>query len=278
MTNRVRRPRPRRRPGLRARPRPPRPRRSRRTGDRRSPISSASRATTRLVRSSRSARRPWTIAGGPRPSGSTRRPARWRTADSGPTPSRCSRQASKLDPDSVAIARRLSRIYIGALGRPDLAVEYGKQVLADRARRHRDALPGWSTSTPKQNEPDGRRGPAERGAGQPQARRARAGPAAGRVRAGQALLGPAQAARQGGRRLRQGDRRTSTTSRPTASPRPSSIRILGNDPASAYLNFGMIFLAAKRDDLAVRALERGLVYDEENPADRAAPGRHPAAG
>ena len=26
-------------------------------------------------------------------------------------------------------------------------------------------------------------------------------------------------------------------------------RILGNDPSSAYLNFGLIFLAAKRDDL-----------------------------
>ena len=42
-------------------------------------------------------------------------------------------------------------------------------------------------------------------------------------------------------------------------------RILGNEPATAYLNFGMVFLAAKKDDLAVRAFERGLVYDEENP-------------
>ena len=42
-------------------------------------------------------------------------------------------------------------------------------------------------------------------------------------------------------------------------------RVLGNDPSVAYLNFGMIFLAAKRDDLAVKALERGLVYDEDNP-------------
>ena len=32
----------------------------------------------------------------------------------------------------------------------------------------------------------------------------------------------------------------------------------------AYLNFGMVFLAAKRYDLAVKALERGLVYDEDN--------------
>ena len=39
-------------------------------------------------------------------------------------------EALKLDPDSIAIARRLSRIYVGALGRPDLALQYGKRVLA----------------------------------------------------------------------------------------------------------------------------------------------------
>ena len=39
-------------------------------------------------------------------------------------------EALKLDPGSIAVARRLSRIYIGALGRPDLALEYGKRVLA----------------------------------------------------------------------------------------------------------------------------------------------------
>src|SRR5262249_49180894 len=40
------------------------------------------------------------------------------------------REAAKLDPDSIAISPRLSRIYIGALGRPDLALQYGRQVLA----------------------------------------------------------------------------------------------------------------------------------------------------
>ena len=45
-------------------------------------------------------------------------------------------------------------------------------------------------------------------------------------------------------------------------------RILGNDPSMAYLNFGMVFLAAKRNELAVKALERGLVYDEDNRRSR----------
>ncbi len=39
-------------------------------------------------------------------------------------------EASKLDPDSVSIARRLSRIYIGAMARPELALEFGRKVLA----------------------------------------------------------------------------------------------------------------------------------------------------
>ena len=38
-------------------------------------------------------------------------------------------EAAKLDPDSVAIARRLCRLYLGPLARPDLAVDYGKRAL-----------------------------------------------------------------------------------------------------------------------------------------------------
>jgi tetratricopeptide (TPR) repeat protein len=41
-------------------------------------------------------------------------------------------------------------------------------------------------------------------------------------------------------------------------------RVLGNDPSMAYFNFGLVFIAAKKYELAVRALERGLVYDEDN--------------
>ena len=45
-------------------------------------------------------------------------------------------------------------------------------------------------------------------------------------------------------------------------------RILGGDEsaaASSYLDFGVVFLAAKRYDLAVKAFLRGLVYDEDDP-------------
>jgi len=38
-------------------------------------------------------------------------------------------EALKLEPDSIAVSRRLCRLYIGALSRPELAVDYGKRVL-----------------------------------------------------------------------------------------------------------------------------------------------------
>ena len=54
-------------------------------------------------------------------------------------------------------------------------------------------------------------------------------------------------------------------------------RVLGNDPATAYLNFGLVFLEAKKYDLAVKALERGLVYDEDNSQISLRPGRYSAS-
>ncbi|MFO0910028.1 MAG: tetratricopeptide repeat protein, partial [Isosphaeraceae bacterium] len=42
-------------------------------------------------------------------------------------------------------------------------------------------------------------------------------------------------------------------------------RILGGDEAAAYEEFGLVFLQAKRYDLAVKAFERGLDYDPDDP-------------
>ena len=42
-------------------------------------------------------------------------------------------------------------------------------------------------------------------------------------------------------------------------------RILGTDEAGAYLDFGLVFLQAKRYDQAIKAFERGLVYDPDHP-------------
>ena len=170
-------------------------------------------------------------------------------------------QALKLDPSSIAVARRLSRIYIGALGRPDLALEYGKRVLT--------LEPGDSETLThlvdyyKKNDP-----------------------AAALVLLNEVLANPKLEPHAFGRllaqselgklysgRLHQTDKAADAFAKVLdalddksangLSPSDQS-RILGDVPAMAYLDFGMVFLAAKRYELAVKALERGLVYDEDN--------------
>ena len=45
---------------------------------------------------------------------------------------------------------------------------------------------------------------------------------------------------------------------------PSELRrFLGNDEAQAYLRFGRVFLQANKTDLAIKAFQRGLVYDPD---------------
>ncbi len=42
-------------------------------------------------------------------------------------------------------------------------------------------------------------------------------------------------------------------------------RFLGADEAQTYLRFGRVFLQAKKTDLAIKALKRGLVYEPDEP-------------
>lgn len=171
-------------------------------------------------------------------------------------------QALKLDPESVAIARRLSRIYLGALGKPELAIEYGKKVLASEPGdtdtlsmlveyyNQKDVaacevLLRGVLANPKLEEGTGGRLLAQFELGKLYANR----------------LGQFDKAAAAYAEVMSGlDRKEANRLSPV-----DQFRILGNEPATAYLNFGMVFLAAKKDELAVRALERGLVYDEENP-------------
>ena len=47
---------------------------------------------------------------------------------------------------------------------------------------------------------------------------------------------------------------------------PADIRrILGVDEAAAYQDFGLLFLQAKRYDLAAKSFERGLDYEPDDP-------------
>ena len=172
-------------------------------------------------------------------------------------------QAYQLDPDSVAIARRLSRLYVGPLGKPELAVEYGRKALAadpsdtetlDRLfqfyvqrseLRQCETLLQEVLANPKLE-----------------------AHAPGRIAAwnelgrlySTGLNDPAKAADAFAKVMAELDDRQSMKLTPA-----DVTRILGPEPVAAYLAFGLVFISADRDDLAIKALERGLVYDDTNP-------------
>jgi len=170
-------------------------------------------------------------------------------------------EALKLDPGSIAVARRLSRIYVRALGRPELALEYGKRVLAIE--------PGDSETLTylvdyyRKNDPAG-----------------------ALLLLNEVLANPKLDAHAPGRllaefdlgnlysgRLHQTDKAADAFAKVLEALDDKSanrlspadqFRVLGDGPAMAYFNFGTVFLAAKRYELAVKAFERGLAYDEDN--------------
>jgi tetratricopeptide (TPR) repeat protein len=170
-------------------------------------------------------------------------------------------EALKLDPDSLAIARRLSRIYIGALARPDMALQFGKRVLAIE--------PGDTETLSqlvdyyKKNDPPGAEAILNEVLANPKLDAHAPGRLLAEFELGKLFSG----------RLHQTEKAADAYAKVLVALDDKSAnrlspadlaRVLGNDPATAYLNFGLVFLEAKKLELAVKALERGLVYDEEN--------------
>ncbi len=171
-------------------------------------------------------------------------------------------QALKIEPDSIAILRRLSRLCF-ALGRTEAAVSYSRRVLA--------ADPGDSEMIGrlvayylKKKDPAG---------AQTMLQEILDNPALGKDVAGR-LLAEFELGKIYAGRLQQVDKAADAFALVVealdnkAANRLSPAdqrRILGTDEAGAYLEFGMIFLQAKRYDQAVKAFERGLVYDPDHP-------------
>ncbi len=175
----------------------------------------------------------------------------------------CSSKRQKLDPDSVAILRRLSRIYLGALGRPDLAVDFGKKVLAIEPA-DTDTLSRLVEYYNRKNDTAGCQGVLKEVLTNPKLEAHSSGRLLAQFELGklysEKLNQPDNAAKAYAEVMAGLDDKTANRLSPL-----DLARILGNEPATAYLNFGMVFLEAKQDELAVKAFERGLVYDEENP-------------
>lgn len=170
-------------------------------------------------------------------------------------------QALKLEPDSVSILRRLSRLSFQDR-KFDRMLEYGRRVLEvdpgdsdtiDRLVRHylkNKDLVGAETmlkgvvDNPKLGAHAGGRLVAEFRLGEVSLKLGRT----------------AQAADAYAKVLEGLDEKDANR----LSPREQTL-IFGDEPAETYLEFGKVFRDQKRYDLAVRAFERGLVYDEEHP-------------
>lgn len=174
-------------------------------------------------------------------------------------------RCAKIDPENVAVLKRTSRLNF-ALGKLDKGVEISQKVLAlepDDAPTLRLMVAYYE-----------RRGQF------PQAekvlRQALANPklnqksqtalyghfALGLIYAGR-LQQPARAADEMQKVMDLLDDKAAN-----AGNASETNRILGNDPGAMYLNFGRIFVATQKWDLAARAFERGLSY---NPDDNLMP-------
>ena len=171
-------------------------------------------------------------------------------------------KALASDPDSIAVLRRLARLS-NALGRTDKSVEYSRKVIAAepgdtetisrlveyyKTRKHdaakAESLLAEVLANPKLDK-------ASPGALLLQFELAKLYAEMQRFdKAADALAKVVEALDdKAANKLSPADQK----------------RILGFDEADAYLQFGLIFTAAKRRDLAIRSFQRGLVYDEDNP-------------
>ncbi len=177
-------------------------------------------------------------------------------------------EASKLDPDSVAIARRLNKIYIGAMGQPELAVEYGRKVLAIE--------PGDTETLGRMVDFYLRPDKSDSIAAESLLKDVLANPKLDAHAPGR-LLAEFELGQLYANRLKQPEKAADAYAKVIDALDDKSAnrfspadlaRILGNDSSRAsraYLGFALIFVTAGRDEMAVKALERALVYDEDNP-------------
>ncbi|RLT09660.1 MAG: hypothetical protein DWI24_09575 [Planctomycetota bacterium] len=170
-------------------------------------------------------------------------------------------QCSKLDPENLAVLKRMSRLNF-AIGKQDQGVEISRKILAIEP-----------------DDPTTLRlmvGYYERRGQFPQAEKllteTLANPkldaksqaalyahfARGLLYAGR-LQQPLKAADELAKVMEMIDEKTAANENPT-----ETNRILGNNPAQMYLNFGRVFVATQKWDFASKAFERGLSY---NPDD-----------
>lgn len=172
-------------------------------------------------------------------------------------------EALKLDPESVAIPKRLSLLYVGPLRNPELAVRFGRKVLQVEPG-DTDTLTHLVDFYTQKNDPAAVEALLKEVLANPKLDPKSPGRLMAEVELGRlySILPDRvkDAADHFARVIDMLDDRAAGR----LSPQEMN-RILGADPSNTYLAFGMIFLSAGRSEEAVRAFERGLVYNEDNP-------------
>jgi len=172
-------------------------------------------------------------------------------------------EALKIDPDSVAIARRLSRIYVGALGRPELAIQYSKKVLAAEPSDS-DTLTRLVDFYTQRNDAASAAALIQEVLANPKLDAHAPGRLMAQFELGSLYAGPLHDVGKAADAFAKVIEALDDKSANRLSAR-DQLRVLGNEPSVSYLKFGLMFLAARRLEPAVKAFERGLVYDEDNP-------------
>jgi tetratricopeptide (TPR) repeat protein len=171
-------------------------------------------------------------------------------------------EAHKIEPDSIAVLRRLSELCF-TLGRTEAALKYSREVL--------DVDPSDTETLSQLVAHFVRKG--DLSAAEAALKGVLANPRLGKNSSGR-LLALYELGKLYSSRLQEIDKAAAALAEVVdaldekaanrLSPRDQKL-ILGEEPASTYLDIGVIFRTAKRNDLAIKAFQRGLVYDEEHP-------------
>ncbi len=171
-------------------------------------------------------------------------------------------EALKAEPDSITVLRRLSRLCF-VVGRTDAGINYCKKVLATDPG-DTDTIARLVNHYNRRNDPSAAEAVLKDVLANPKLEKHSAGRVLADLELGKLYSGKLTRITSAADAFA---RVIDALDSPEAKKfRPADLgRILGGDEAAAYQEFGLVFLQAKRNELAAKAFERGLDYEPDNP-------------
>jgi tetratricopeptide (TPR) repeat protein len=170
--------------------------------------------------------------------------------------------AHKIEPDSIAILRRLSELCF-ALGRTESALKYSKEVL-DADPSDTETLSQLVAHYVRKGDLAGAETALKGVLANSKLGKSSSGRLLALYELGKLYSGRTQEIDKAATALAEVVEALDEKTANRLSPHDQKL-ILGDEPASTYLDIGVIFRTAKRNDLAIKAFQRGLIYDEEHP-------------